>query len=58
MSATDSGFFPIPEVVLPPLPVRKEATDERGNGFGTCVSCKKFKRVWAFICSLCGECCE
>lgn len=43
---------------MPPLPKRKEETDERGNGFGTCLSCKKFKRVWAHICGLCGSACE
>ena len=57
MSATDSGFYRIVEQ-LPPIFPQKERKDERGNGFGTCISCKTFKRVWAHICGLCGECCE
>jgi hypothetical protein len=56
MASAESGCFRIPEPL--PLPVRKEETDERGNGFGTCISCKKFKRVWSHICAFCGECCE
>ena len=57
MSATDSGFFPIVKE-LPPIPPQQERTDERGNGFGICIACIKFKRVWSHICGLCGEACE
>jgi hypothetical protein len=57
MSSPDLGFFAVPTDTLP-LPVMKERTDERGNGFGMCLACKKLKRVWAHVCGMCGESCE
>ncbi|KKL52785.1 hypothetical protein LCGC14_2281980 [marine sediment metagenome] len=57
MASPDSSFFLIIEE-LPSIPLQKESMDERSNGFGMCLACKKFKQVWARICGLCGEACE
>lgn len=55
----DTGSFRIPVIVdAPPLRPKGERLDARGNGFGTCLSCKKFKRLWARLCAMCGGDCE
>lgn len=46
------------DVVVPPLESPKERLDSRGNGFGTCLSCNRHRRLWSHICAYCGEACE
>lgn len=45
-------------VTAPPLRPREANLDDRGNGYGICLSCKKFKRLWARLCAGCGRECE